>query len=663
MASSAPERGGFGRSAIVGLTGPKCFCNSAPLPRLGGNRTSSIFLAAADDVAGVLRQSARKQLDSYGDMWIAFFEALQNALDAVEGNLGERRVRIIISPADNSVTVSDNGSGFPPDPQYFGLGKGTKGDLNNRNIRGEHGVGLKMVILCTDRFELWTKTKKGTVWKALFEEGCRFIDAGERETFVDDAKDSEIPDGFVTTVKYRFPRDQVEIPRHIDLRILLQSLFERYRDVLPHAALKKRDLTSLFVEHFFRTSCYTGDVNRLFDDIIPATVEVNLLSDSGLSREELAKTYPKHLLDYWSKPATVTFPAKYWNPLEWYPEPEKKGYRTKKELAAFNASVKTPRMMWVLKLSTPDEYRLLLQNPHVRDGIDPRAFDTLLNEKIRGIYIVIGPASKGARYNINEVMLNHVTQVVAADGVVTTNQLRAPRRGRNQNYLNNIHMVINIADRVNYGKQGVKNPLLLSRLYDYFEEAYVKKLVDLAVSVAGKAPPSPPAPPTFEIVSLPSLDEPDLGIAKVPVFENTLIALTHELIAKGRIKGVKAYQISSIDQYDCRGQVEFHNRAAFIPTRDADLQAIEYKVTLMELVSDCELGNKDLGEIHLAVVWDATLDPSVAKYQLLDLEASSYEDLAVTGVEHVLRDITTGNECPVLEVRKLVKVKGGASQP
>ena len=38
----------------------------------------------------------------------------------------------------------------------------------------------------------------------------------------------------------------------------------------------------------------------------------------------------------------------------------------------------------------------------------------------------------------------------------------------------------------------------------------------------------------------------------------------------------------------------------------------------MDLISDLELGSKDASEIHLAIVWDDTLDPGVQNYQYLE---------------------------------------------
>lgn len=262
-------------------------------------------------------------------------------------------------------------------------------------------------------------------------------------------------------------------------------------------------------------------------------------------------------------------------------------------------------------------------------------------------------------------MITHPDQIIAADGVITTNPIRTPKRGKNQNYLNNVHFLVNIADRVNYGKQGVKNPFLLSQLYNFFEEIYVKKLVDLASSVAGRTggEGGPPPPPVFNIINLESLDEPELSIRKVPRMENTLIALTHELIAKDRIQGLISYQLSSLDKYGCRGLIALRDEPFPDPTRDSDLASIEYKIRMMDLVSDLELGIKAAEEIHLAIVWDDFLDSGVTGYHYLDLENSSCDRVNVTGVDKALRCMASGRDIPVLTISALVKLKESESVP
>ena len=510
------------------------------------------------------------------------FELLQNGLDAVEHNVGEKRVAITIDPAANQVTVSDNGVGFPQSSGIFALGKGTKGDVTDYTIRGEHGVGMKMAILCSELFEVWARTTEGKTWKATFTNGWRFLENLEQETFEADAKDAIIPAEYTTTVRVKFPRGVEGLLRPIDIREILVNILSPYVSVSPHSVLAKRVRCELFVEHYFRTSSYTGDVNRLFDDVVPAKLHVAIAKDVALTEDELSERYPEFLRQFWENPRTIIFPAKYWDPTEWYPDPERKGFRTKGQLQTFNPNVNTPDQLWVLKLKTPTEFRILLQNPHITEKYPAGTFDDLIDNHIRGIFIIVGSAARTAKYNINQVMITHPDQIIAADGVITTNQIRAPKRGKNQNYLNNIHFLINIADRVNYGKQGVKNPYLLSQLYNFFEEIYVKKLVDLASSVAGRsaATGGPPPPPVLDIIGLDELDEPELSIRRIPKLENTLIALVHELIAKGRIQGLVSYQLSSLDKYDCQGLIKIRDEELPNPTRDSDLANIEYRVRL-----------------------------------------------------------------------------------
>jgi hypothetical protein len=543
-----------------------------------------------------------------------------------------------------------------PNKLNFALGKGTKGDLNNPNIRGEHGVGLKMVILCSDNFCLWSKTDSGQIFKAEFKDGFKFLQKEESETIENNASVSEIPDGFTTTIKYSFPKGVENILRPIDVRSIFKELLKKYDNVNIHNALNKKNKLELFIEHYFRTSCYTGDVNRIFDNKKPAKIEVIIVKDASIADDQLNKYYSSALIEYWISPKIISFPAKYWDPSEWFPEPSKRGYRLNNQLFSFNPSIKTPDQMWLLKLTTLSEIKYLLNNPHLKQKYPDDYFDDLISHKIRGIYLVIAPASQ-ARFNIKEVMLGEPDQIISADGVITTNQIRTPKRGKNQNYLNNIHFVINVADRVNYGKQGVKNPTLLSKLYEFFEDIYVNKLVELASSVAGKNPAgSPFSIPEISLINLPKILDSDLSIKRIPIIENTLIALTHELIALGRIKGIETYQLHSSAQYDCKGIL--HSKGvSFVPTRNEDLHSFEYKIKLSALIDEFENGVKDLNDLKLIIVWENDLVSQMTKYTLLDIEYSSYEKMDVTGVTTVLRNVETGHEAPLLIVKDHVTVE------
>lgn len=618
---------------------------------------STLFLDGSADVQNILRKSAQNQLDSYADEWIVIFEAIQNALDAVEDQ-PEGEVRIIFDIPNNRVKVYDNGVGFPCDQEYFGLGKGSKFRLKNQNIRGEHGVGIKMVILCSKQFELITRQEKG-LWYARFDNGYKFLHGEEEEFFNPDYSELErLPQEYNTLVEYQFPQSQDSSTRPISVRSFIQSLFDHYSSLRPFETyLEKKSETELYVENYFRTHSYSGDVNRLFDNKTPANIIVEIKEDDYLSPKQQEDTYPKHLISFWKAPKEIKFPSKYWDLNEIYPDPSKKGFLNQDMLKSFTGSNRKfgPSKLWVLKIQDKEQLKELLLNPMLKDYYDVKYFDGII-EKIRGIYAVIGSGSSSGKYNINKMLLNKPDQIIAADGVLTTNQIRTPKRGKNQNYLNNIHIVINIDERVNYGKQGVKNPKLLSQIYKYFEEVYVKSLVDLAISVAGKQPKEAPLDdPDLIITDLPNLKCESLSIKKEPLLENTLIALTYELIGKGVINGFNTYHLSSYDQYDGKANILQPRKSKFKEIqRDADLSNIEFKVKITDLIDNFETNVKRMEDLDLIIIWDDTIPESINKYSIIELEFSGYDGLSLHGVTEVLTDMD-GNEVPILNIKQVIE--------
>lgn len=620
---------------------------------------STIFLGTIANPAEVLRASAKQQLDSYADEWIVIFEALQNALDATE-LITDGKVRIEFDVVSNTVTVFDNGPGFPSAREFFGLGKGSKNNLNDPNVRGEHGIGIKMVILCSKKFELLTRKIDRKLWYARFNDGYKFLSGAEKEFFDEDYQNlGDLPEGYNTKVKYSFPSPSDDPLRPMTVRGFVRNIFEDYKTIKPFDEYtKKKDLTALYLEHYFRTHSYSGDVNRLFDDKKPTLIEIVIKKDQEISPNFLKQHYPEYLISFWEKFDTVQFPAKYWDITEIFPDPGKKGFLTENHLKSFRAGTSLgDSRIWALKITDKQELKNLLINPLMRDYYDPAEFDDFISNRLHGLYIIIASASTKGRYNINRLILGKTDQIIAADGVITTNQIRTPKRGKNQNYLNNIHLVVNIRDRVNYGKQGVKNPKLLSLLYKYFEEIYVKNLVDLAISVAGKQPkPTPFEEPDISYIEMKNIVRPtELSIKKEIIKENTLIAVFYELIGRGVITGIQTYQLSSIDPYDGKiNMIKPKTNDFKTIKRNDDLLNLEFKVKLQDLIDECETGVKDMSEMHLIVVWDDSLPPGTSKYHFIELEQSSFEGLSIPGIEEVLSDME-GNQVPVLKISKFVE--------
>lgn len=627
---------------------------------------STIFLNNSKDADIILRTSAKNQLDSYADEWIIIFEGLQNALDAVE-NVYNPKVKIVFDITSNKVLIYDNGKGFPCDKVFFALGKGEKFNSKDHNIRGEHGVGMKMIILCSKQFELITRNKNKKLWYARFNNGYKFLDNGDKEFFDEEYTEYErLPKEFNTLIEYTFPSSSEETLRVLSIRNFIINLFKEYEGIVPYEEfLKNRSKASLYVEHYFRTHSYSGDVNRLFDDKKPAEIEIIIKKDIGMNETDLSKTYNMELINYWkinegikNKKYQIVFPSKYWDLSEIYTDLRRKGIFNEQALKSFNPNVKYGGShAWVIKINSKEDLKELLINPNLNNYNQISIFNDLLSNKIKGIYLVIASASRSAKYNISSLLLAKTDQIIAADGVITTNPIKSPKKGKTQSYLNNIHIVINIDDRVNYGKQGIKNPKLLSNIYKYFEQIYVSKLVYLAISVAGKIPTEnfeEYIEPEIVITELENIKS-KISIKKIPKHENTVIAIFYELIGRGIIRGIDTYQLSSYDKYDGKINIIKKVDKKFKKiTRDNDLLNIEFKVNISDLIKDFEYGDKNIEDLSLVVVWNNNLQNS-SKYFLIELDSSSYDWIGINGVKDILSDMN-GNEVPIIELSQYVRI-------
>jgi len=627
---------------------------------------SSIFFGDSKKLEQVLRTSAKNQLDSYADEWIISFEGLQNALDAVE-DVPNPRIKIVFDLEKNKVSIYDNGNGFPCSSEYFGLGYGEKFAINNHNIRGEHGVGMKMIIICSKQFELITRNRSnGKLWYASFKNGYRFLEEDDEERFNDTYLEFErLPNEYNTLIEYTFPKADEHPLRNISVREFISNIFTEYEGIKPHEELlKNRSKANLYIEHYFRTHSYTGDVNRLFDNKKPAEIEVVIMKDTSLSKNELKTVYDRSLIDYWNeepnfKKHIIKFKSKYWDILDFFEEPLKKGIFTENMLTHFSPKTKYGGSnIWVMKILDKELLRNFLVNVSLNNIYEVDKFNTLIQEKIRGIYLIIASAATNAKYNVNNLLLGKAEQIIAADGVLTTNPIRSPKRGKNQSYLNNIHIVININDRVNYGKQAMKSPNLLSYIYKFFEQIYVSRLVNLAISVAGKMPNeneydyNEPEIVISEVGDI--LD--NLSIKKVPQHENTLIALFYELIGRGIIRGIETYYLSSYEKYDGKINI-FSNITNDYKKirRNEDLMVVEFKVNLSDLIKDFIDNSKSISDLNLIVIWNGDI-PQKTEYYILNLENSAHQYIGINGIDEVLADMD-GNQVPILILKNYVNTQ------
>lgn len=154
----------------------------------------------------------------------------------------------------------------------------------------------------------------------------------------------------------------------------------------------------------------------------------------------------------------------------------------------------------------------------------------------------------------------------------------------------------------------------------------------------------------------------DLGLKKLcfekePVYEQDVVALFHELLGNGELKGYKVLSVSSSGQYDAVIRYDLPNNtdviydkrrrplglheSAFGKKGEIKLfpNNLEFKVSLSDLIKNFEGGTKTFDDIKFAVVWEVGESRAFKKtaYQLVSLlENDNESKRSFYGVTHLL---------------------------
>ena len=242
-------------------------------------------------------------------------------------------------------------------------------------------------------------------------------------------------------------------------------------------------------------------------------------------------------------------------------------------------------------------------------------------------------------------LLGPPRQFIAANGVPTVHVLSGPTRGGEASYVaNNIHFIANIAARLNYGKQTIANPRLVGLVSQFFDDAVRATLKNVASSIVGLQIGTSTADDievqgAYEtnILQREELAGGALSFKRVPHDENALIAIFSELLGRGYLTGYHVYSLSQRSRYDGLAAMKLRNQDSVpIPTTDADLQNIEFKLRLRDLVADFEDQAKSPADISLVVVWDPNLPPEITDFEIVDIEHTQDADRALDGVNYCL---------------------------
>ncbi|MFQ5793123.1 MAG: hypothetical protein ACE5JI_21850 [Acidobacteriota bacterium] len=229
----------------------------------------------------------RQTIEAYDASQIVIGEALQNSIDAIVLAGGGRHVIDITIDFDGrTVTVKDDGVGFPNDPTLLYLGGGRKRQ-GSKKLFGLVGVGIKVVLFSSDRFLLRARTESAAI-------RCEITDAYRFDSdpppalrvppsFPDDPEPIEKQGTFLS---YRFPKGTVHDPFGGFVTELLQVGLPSGADRDFGETLTSAVAKGVFPHRFaallacyLRRFTYVGDVlNRLGgkNELSDTTVSVSL---------------------------------------------------------------------------------------------------------------------------------------------------------------------------------------------------------------------------------------------------------------------------------------------------------------------------------------------------------------------------------------------------
>lgn len=578
-----------------------------------------------------LRKLAARTVETYPTEWKVVHEALQNAKDAIRTNGQPGIINIVLDVAEQSVMVTDTGRGFPRNDDLLGFG-GTDKDTNSDwLINGRQGVGLKAVILSTSSFSI-DSVHDGNKWSLKITDADNFITGDNPVLTITAPEDTMKPSG--TTVRYTFREPLVT-------EFLSTILDQQLHYVTEYLANDSRDRITLALESYFRSYTYVGDLNVLLglDTLAPADINIDVIAPShptGNLHDELGQVLK-------SGKVTCAFKSGHWSIKGAVDRTRPGRPRTSVITQAIPPAGSFGRyndnFVYANVFTTPEEYEQLLINPNLRRRVDPDKYRTLF-QQLRGIYVAIGAGPVLSRY-----LVSGPRQFIAANGTPTAHVLPVPTRGGDASYVsNNIHFVANVDAHLNYGKQTISNTRLLGLVTEYFSDAVRATLRNVAIAFVGSSNASSSAgdiesssQSEMDVISRPILANGLLNFKRVPRDENALIAIFFELLGRNHLTGYHFFSLSQKARYDGRASMKLSSMQQIpVPTTDSDLQNVEFKLDIGDLIEDFESEAKFPNEIQLAIVWDDSIRTDVTDYQILNIDYTDDSEKRLGGVEKVL---------------------------
>jgi len=483
-------------------------------------------------------------------------------------------------------------------------------------LKGSQGVGLKATVFTSQFFQIETHSG-GKQW-ARRVEGCwRYMEPDFDDQVTDPQLQDSLLPGSGTTVTYSL--------HDYSVKEFLQEVISEYCGELNLTEVSSEQELLHLLELYFRTKTYLGCVQALLGfgtNLKPIRVRLRVCLDSPTIEEhgenQIAACAFLSSAAYHGRVLEHTFPAVYTDSLETHsalPRSQQVD-RVYENIAEVIATAPNPNMKKFLaqKLSMPQVQELLLakikRDPSTGEfqlvpDPDARRKHQRLLDKLNGVYLVVGPRPYLAKYL-------HLSpkQFISVNGSPTNIGLNPPRGAGELGYLLNIHLIIDLDITLGYGKRNL--PSVVKGQADAFFADIFNILRRVAKAVVGEREAREPQTKVwrkdkeYEDYVRPSnpFRDWDLPIRVVPIEEQEVVCLFHELIARGTLRGYYPFRASTNGTYDALMYISRSTNGTMprqIPW--SDLSTVEFKLNLSALIQDFVEERKYLRDIDLAVVW------------------------------------------------------------
>jgi hypothetical protein len=558
---------------------------------MANNNNTLDLLNPADFFRKNYIHQVKQTIDAYSKAMIVLGEALQNAIDAVcdeTAKIEKGEILISIDFDTDTVTIKDNGLGFPKEPSLLYLGGTLK---TGTNSKGKIGVGIKVTLFSSNKFCLRSKLSDNENWKMEIPNADKFEESPSIKIPNPPLEDPNPLIERGTEVAYSFKRDNnidflndfiIEIKNHCIPREFESAFFNTITELntgfpSPFAAL---------LSSYIRRFSYAGDV-------LARSNEQRRYPKNGiLIRMNLKCSSPKDRFGEDFETLYGNIPDQSFNvepsylivedTLKWVPKGKKAPLLFSDKLGRGGENLQRTDGFNSLIFNDSTGYESLLLN---KKGNLPNDIDTYKKDLfplINKINLTIGRIP-----DFEKFLPGGSRRVISCNGVITSHDIDLTR-GRNQEYVRCFDLVIDVNANLNYGKTQLTNLHLVKKVKDYINEAYVRVIQSATSIWVGKLPNGISDEDTEVFVGRVNLGLDDYITIKEPKDENDVIGLFFEMGGKKIFNDYRIYGLTQKATYDCKAAIkrECDDDKILSPNDDTKLRTIEFKVLASEVIRD-----------------------------------------------------------------------------